>query len=76
FKKKWWKTTYTFLLIPFFFFISDYRWKALKEGSYTMKALCLFNMLHLTWVNGVYVLEVFRLIRYGFGKNYKWKDQM
>ncbi|WP_088076993.1 hypothetical protein [Litchfieldia alkalitelluris] len=76
FKRKWWKTRFTFMLIPFFFFISDVRWKGLREGNKTMKALCLYNMMHMTWVNGVFILEVYRLIRFGIGKNYKWQEQM
>ncbi|ADU29020.1 hypothetical protein [Evansella cellulosilytica] len=76
FKKGWWKTRYTFLLIPFYFYISDFRWKGLENENSIMKSICLFNMIHLTWINGIYVLEVLKVIRFGFKNNYKWKNQL
>ncbi|MBU9712010.1 hypothetical protein [Evansella tamaricis] len=76
FQKKWWKTGFTVILIPVYFFISDIRWKWLEKGIPFMKTFCLFNMIHLTWINGLYLLEVLRELRFGFGKNNKWNEQI
>lgn len=76
FKKKWWKTSFTFFLIPVYFLISDWRWNLLKKDQKGMKYVCYFNMIHFTWINGVYLLEILRKVRFGFGKVYQWKEQI
>lgn len=76
FHKRWWKTWFTFVLIPFYFYISDWRWHLLKNGSKFMKRLCYFNMIHLTWINGIYLLEILSKVRFGFGKVYQWQEQI
>ncbi|MCD8510023.1 MAG: hypothetical protein LRY73_09250 [Bacillus sp. (in: Bacteria)] len=41
-----------------------------------MKRLCYFNMIHLTWINGIYLLEILSKVRFGFGKVYQWQEQI
>ncbi|MDG5789262.1 hypothetical protein QA612_17520 [Evansella sp. AB-P1] len=66
YKRKWWKKTYTFLLIPVYFFITDKWWQLLKSDNPPIKIISLYNIFHFICINGIFILEVLGKIRFGY----------
>lgn len=74
YKQNWWKTRYTFLLLPIYFYISDVWYTALKKGN---KHVCLVSEYFLTLVTNVnilFILAVFRKIKFGTGLLFSWGE--
>jgi hypothetical protein len=74
FKKHWWKTVYTLILIPIYFKFSDL-WKWGLDRKYkTLKVTSLFLMMMVTEANALFLFAVTRKFRFGIGKFHTWKE--
>ncbi|MDQ0254834.1 hypothetical protein J2S74_002213 [Evansella vedderi] len=76
FKKMGWRTTYTFVLIFIYFFISDKWLELLKKGDTFIQKITLYNMVNFTSINSLFVLEVPRILTFGRGVFHSLKEQL
>lgn len=76
FKKRWWRTTYTFLFLSIYFFISDKWWQWLKNNNQIVKVVSLFHIFNMVWVNAQYPLLMQGSLRYGIGKYHSKKEEI
>lgn len=74
FKTKWWRTSYTATLLPFYFLLSDFWGKHLKKRSPLVQFLTLFNSLVVINSTLLYSLAIFRKMRFGIGSNHSWRE--
>ncbi|SEM12646.1 hypothetical protein SAMN05192533_101114 [Mesobacillus persicus] len=70
----WWKTSYTTLLIPIYFLISDKWYQYLKQGHPAVLFASKFHLILITCVNLLFVRAVRRKIRFGFGSFHSWRE--
>jgi hypothetical protein len=74
FKNNWWRTTYTIILVPIYFAISDQWYHHLFKGNRVIKIISHFLM---TWVTGGSFINIFtslRKIKIGVGRHSSWKE--
>jgi len=64
YKNKWWRTTYTSILIFTYFFISDAWYNGIRNGNKLILKLTLYNVLHVTYMNLLFLLSVFKKFKY------------
>lgn len=74
FKTKWWRTSYTASLLPFYFILSDFWGKHLKNRTPIVQILTLFNSLVVINSTLLYSLAIFRKMRFGIGNNHSWRE--
>lgn len=74
FKNYWWKTTYTLVLIPIYFIISDKWYEYLKRNNPKVLFISLFNLIMVTGVNILYVMAVLIKFKFGIGKYPTWRE--
>ncbi|MBU9721712.1 MULTISPECIES: hypothetical protein [Bacillaceae] len=73
YKQKWWRTTYTGLLIPFFFYISDYWYGLIKRKKTAVLHLSFFHMVMVIYLNIMFYIAVAKKFRLGFSIYHNWK---
>jgi hypothetical protein len=70
YKHNWWRTVYTFVLIPIYFIISDW-WKIfLSNRNPLIRFISLFLMIMVTEANLLFIFASRRKIRFGLGRNH------
>ena len=74
FSTKWWKTSYTATLLPFYFLLSDFWEKHLQKKTPTVLFLSLLNSLIVINSTILYSLAIFRKLRFGIGYNHSWRE--
>lgn len=74
YKHYWWKTMYTVILIPCYFYISDQWYKYIKNGTPIVLFISLFNCIMVTGVNILFIMANLRKFRFGLGEYYSWKE--
>ncbi|MEW9667943.1 hypothetical protein [Ammoniphilus sp. 3BR4] len=70
----WWRVIYTTVLLPIFFFISDWWYKQIKKGTPFVLSISLVNIILVTSTNIMYVFALLRKIRFGRGKWHSWSE--
>ncbi|WP_342431857.1 hypothetical protein [Neobacillus sp. FSL H8-0543] len=74
FKRNWWKTVYTLIFTPFYFFISDYWELMLRKKIPIIRYLSLFLMIMVTEANLLFIFAVKRKLRFGLGRYHSWTE--
>jgi hypothetical protein len=64
YKNNWWRTTYTSILIFSYFFISDAWYNGIRNGNKLILKLTLNNVFHVTYMNLLFFLSVFKKFKY------------
>lgn len=70
----WWKTPYTMLFLPIYFWISDKWYQYLKQGTPTILFFSQFHLILISCVNLLFVRAVRRKIKFGFGYFHSWRE--
>ncbi|MDQ0253189.1 hypothetical protein J2S74_000561 [Evansella vedderi] len=73
-KNHWWKVQYTFVLINFYFWLSDKWNEKLKERHPIILFFSLFHMIEVTWKTIWFPLALSKKARLGVGEYYSWKE--
>ena len=68
----WWKTVYTFLLTPVYFKLSDSWYKHLNKKKPIVQFMSLFFIIMATETNLLYILAIFRKVKFGIGRHHTW----
>ncbi|UTR12761.1 hypothetical protein MM300_11000 [Evansella sp. LMS18] len=77
FKSRTWRTSYTTVLIFFFFHLSDVWLILLKQGNSLIKKLTLHNIVQLIKIHSLFFpLEVPGILSFGIGRHHSWKEQL
>lgn len=74
FKTNWWKTVYTAPFLPIYFIISNFWYQHLKRGTPSVLHMSLLSMLIVVNANILYVLALFRKLRFGIGSLHSWRE--
>ncbi|MGG1679122.1 hypothetical protein ACIFOT_25865 [Neobacillus sp. NRS-1170] len=74
FKLAGWKTIYTFILLPFYFKLSDFWFASLNKKNSITRFISLFFMIMVTETNLLLVLTFLRRYRFGIGKYHSWRE--
>jgi hypothetical protein len=74
YKQNWWKTVYTLLLTPFYFFVSDFWESLLRKKIPLIQYLSLFLMIMVTEANLLFVFVLKRNLRFGLGRYHSWTE--
>jgi hypothetical protein len=64
YKNNWWRTTYTSIFIFTYFFISDAWYNGIRNGNKLILKLTLSNVFHVTYMNLLFLLSVFKKFKY------------
>lgn len=64
YNNKWWHTIYTTFFIFVYFFISDAWYNGIKNGNKIILKLTLYNSFHVTYMNFLFLLSIFKRFRY------------
>lgn len=68
FKKQGWKTTYTLVLLPLYFFFSDKWWGWLRQGKQWTKKVTFFHVIHILWINALLPFVIRGSIHFKIGR--------
>lgn len=74
YKQRWWKTGYTFLLLPVYFTISDKWYEHLNKGTPVIQFLTLFHLMMVTCVNILFVKAILQKFKLGFGIFHSFRE--
>lgn len=74
YKHHWWKTVYTFMLIPLYFKWSDIWNHYLVKNKSIVRFVSLFLMNMVTEANLLFFFAGFRKLRFGRGKYHSWTE--
>ncbi|MDQ0197820.1 hypothetical protein [Neobacillus ginsengisoli] len=74
YKHNWWKTSYTFFLIPFYFKLSDLWFYYLSKKNPLVRFISLFFMILVSEANLLFILTVLRKVRFGIGRYHSWSE--
>ncbi|MFP7299424.1 hypothetical protein [Neobacillus niacini] len=74
YKHYWWKTVYTLVLIPIYFYISDLWNFFLSKRNHLIRFISLFLMIMVTEANLLFLFASSRKIRFGFGRYHSWTE--
>jgi hypothetical protein len=74
YKQNWWKTPFTLVLTPFYFYISDFWELLLRKKIPFIQYLSLFLMIMVTEANLLFVFAVKRKLRFGLGRYHSWTE--
>lgn len=74
YKTNWWKTIFTALLIPLYFYISDGWYKLLDSRNKFAQFVSLYLSISVTGINILYGLVLLRHFRFGIGFMHTWKE--
>ncbi|WP_078554052.1 hypothetical protein [Bacillus alkalicellulosilyticus] len=73
YRHQWWRTSYTFLLLPLFFYISDKWYEQLKGNNKVVQYISMYYLNVVTNVNLLFILAYVGKIKFGFGT---WKSHL
>jgi len=71
---RWWKTIFTFILIPFYFKWSDFWYSCMMKNKEVIRFISLFMMIMVTETNLFLLLAIIRKFRFGLGKVHTWTE--
>lgn len=74
YKHHWWKTIYTFLLIPIYFKFSDLWKRNLDQNKGFVQFISLFLMNLVTEANILFLFAGIRKLRFGIGNYHSWYE--
>jgi hypothetical protein len=74
YKHNWWRTLYTFILIPLYFKISDWWNIFLDKRNPLVRFSSLFLMILVTEANLLFLFALSRKIRFGAGRYHTWRE--
>jgi hypothetical protein len=74
YKHYWWRTSFTLILIPLYFRISDWWNILLSKKNPFIRFISLFLMIMVTEANLLFVFASARKIRFGFGRYHSWTE--
>lgn len=74
YRHNWWKTVYTFILMPGYFKLSDFWYKQLCKGNRFVQLVTLYNMTFVTGINLLFVLAKLRKIKFGISRYHSWNE--
>jgi hypothetical protein len=74
YKHYWWRTSFTIILIPLYFKISDWWNIFLGKKNPVIRFISLFLMIMVTEANLLFVFATARKIRFGFGRYHSWHE--
>ena len=74
YKHYWWKTVFTFILIPLYFAISDGWNSLLSKRNPLIRFISLFFMIMVSEANLLFLYAVLRKVRFGFGRYHSWNE--
>jgi len=70
----WWKTVYTFTLLPFYFKWSDSWYNNIMKENSIVRFVSYFLMVMVTETNLLLILAIFRKFRFGIGRIHSWRE--
>ncbi|WP_160720994.1 hypothetical protein [Bacillus sp. USDA818B3_A] len=74
YKHNWWRTIYTFFLLPIYFLISDYWYDLIAKKQVAIRKISFFLMIMVTETNILLLLALLRKIRSGWGRYHGWTE--
>lgn len=74
YKHHWWKTSYTFILMPIYFKISDLWNNFLGNINPLVRFVSLFLTIMVTEANLLFIFASRRKLRFGFGRYHSWRE--
>ena len=74
YKHNWWRTIYTFILIPIYFVLSDWWYYGITQKNVFVRNLSFFLMIMVTETNLFLLLALLRKIRFGWGRYHAWTE--
>jgi hypothetical protein len=72
----WWKTQYTTILLPIYFWICDKWYHHLKKRSPFILFLSFYHLILITSVNILFVQTVKRKVKFGTGNFHHWREHL
>lgn len=73
-RNRWWRTLYTFILIPVNFSISDFWYRHIKKETSLVLNISLFNSIFITGLNLLFIMAVKGKYRFGVGTHVTWRE--
>jgi hypothetical protein len=70
----WWKTAYTLILLPIYFWLTSKWDEHLKKRTPAILFLSYFNLIMVTSVNFLFSLSIMRKVRFGFRPFFSWSE--
>ncbi|WP_413309650.1 hypothetical protein AA0X95_13530 [Bacillus sp. 1P10SD] len=74
YKHTWWKTIYTFIMIPVYFKLSDIWYHFILKKNKIVQFISFFLMIMVTETNLFLPLALFRKFRFGSGRYHTWRE--
>ncbi|WP_174735181.1 hypothetical protein [Mesobacillus harenae] len=74
YKQNWWKTIFTFILLPIYFVISDKWYDHLKNGTRFVLFSSLYLCILVTGTTLHYAGAVLGYFRFGLGSIHSWRE--
>jgi len=74
YEHNWWRTTYTLILIPIYFLLSDIWYYLLVKKNELVRKLSFFLLIMVTETNLFLILAILRKIRFGWGRYHAWTE--
>jgi hypothetical protein len=70
----WWKTKYTLVLLPIYFWITSKWDELLKRRKPVILFVSYFNLILVTSVNLLFLQTIKGKLRFGFSRFYSWRE--
>ncbi|PLS02755.1 hypothetical protein [Neobacillus cucumis] len=74
YKHNWWRTIYTFILLPICFLISDGWYYLITKKHVLIRQFSFFLIIMVTETNLFLLLAILRKIRFGVGRYHGWTE--
>ncbi|MBO0962082.1 hypothetical protein J1P26_20455 [Neobacillus sp. MM2021_6] len=74
YKHNWWKTIYTFILLPFYFKWCDFWYSCLRKKNQLVQFASFFLLIMVTETNLFFMLAIIRKFRFGMGRYHSWRE--
>jgi hypothetical protein len=74
YEHNWWRTVYTFILIPIYFILSDWWYYGITKKNIIIRQISFFLMIMVTETNLFLILAILRKIRFGWGRYHAWTE--
>ncbi|MEH7416273.1 hypothetical protein V7266_13390 [Neobacillus drentensis] len=74
YKHNWWRTVYTFILIPIYFVLSDWWYYGFTKKNVIVRHISFFLIIMVTETNLFLILAILRKFRFGWGRFHAWTE--
>lgn len=71
---KWWKTSYTLILLPVYFWICDKWYYYLKLRNPAVLFVSYFHLLFVTTIHSLFFQSIIGKVKFGFGRFNSWRE--